>query len=162
MDDATVLLHADGTYADASPAALEILGVTLDELLAMAPGAFAVDDPDPAADFRKWWESEGSPTIGGQATIRRPDGQQRRVAFQIPPHDDGRFLAILRDTADEREAAPVFYTAGDVLAEWRAAERRLETLDEGSPEWTAIRSEIDSFRGAYQRAFRSRNRGGAV
>ncbi len=70
MDDATVLLHADGTYADASPAALEILGVTLPELLSMGPGAFAVDAPDPAADaaFRSSWESEGSPTIGGQTT----------------------------------------------------------------------------------------------
>ncbi len=157
-------MNPDGTYADASPAALEILGVALDQLLAMAPGAFAVDTPDPAAEaaFRKSWESEGSPTIGGQATIRRPDGQQRRVAFQIFPRDDGRLLAILRVAADDREAERVMYTAGDALAAWRAAERRLQPLVEGSPEWTAIRREIDSFRAAYQRAFRSRDRGGAA
>ena len=44
-------------------------------------------------------------------------------------------------------------TAGDVLAAWRDAERRMETIDQGSPEWSAIQADIARFREAYQRAF---------
>ncbi len=50
VDEAPVLSNTDGTYTDASPFALELLGVARAELLAMGPGSFAVGPRDPQAD----------------------------------------------------------------------------------------------------------------
>jgi len=52
------------------------------------------------------------------------------------------------------DAPPVVYTAGQVLAEWRAAERRLDAIPEGTAEWRAVRHDIDVFRRRYQAMFK--------
>ena len=163
IEGASVLLRSDGTYEDASPGALDILGVTREELLALPAGTFSVEPPDheARAAFRATWEQTGMPDVAGEATIRRPDGDERRVKFLIRPMDDGRMIAVLEEAEGPREAPPKVFTAGDVLAAWRAAERRLETLTEESPEWASIQADIDSFREQYQRLFRT-NRSGEV
>ncbi len=151
----TVILNADGTTADANAAALEMLGVTLDVLKGLPPGALSPDPPDPVGEaaFRKEWEAEGQPDIGGQATLKRLDGSQVRVKFGITPLEDGRFLAVMEPMDAPLDTAPVVYTAGQVLAEWRAAERRLSEIPEGSAEWRAIHRDIDLFRKRYQEKF---------
>lgn len=90
-DEATILINADGTYADASPSALTPLGVELREFLGMAPGSFSPESPDPEADraFREAWEQSGSPDLGGEATILRGDGTKARVRFMIMPGAGG-------------------------------------------------------------------------
>ncbi len=153
---ATITLTAEGRVEAANPDALSLLGVTLDELLALPQGAFSPDPPDPDADaaFREQWEAEGRPDIGGQATLRRLDGSMVRVRFAISPTADRRFVAVLEPIDAPIETATRVYTAGDVLNEWRAAERRLSSLDEGSHEWAAVVSEIEDFRATYQQIFR--------
>lgn len=151
----TLTINADGKIADANEAALDLLRVTLEQARALPPGAFSAEPPDPAADksFREQWEREGTPDIGGEGTLRRPDGTSVRVKFGITPLDDGRFLAILEEIDAGHDAPPILYTAGQVLAEWRAAERRLAAIVEGSPEWTAVSDEIEVFRRRYHALF---------
>ena len=158
----TLTLNADGTAADANDQALALLRVTLDELRALAPGALSVNPPDPAASqaFREQWQREGEPDIGGEGDLRRPDGSIVRVKFGITPLDDGRFLASMEEIPLTTHTRPVLYTAGQVLAEWRAAERRLAAIVEGSAEWQAVSEEIEVFRRRYQALFDQR--GGAV
>ncbi len=156
MSDATMLLDPDGTVVDASPSMLDLLGVGLDQLRALPRGAFAPEPPDPVAEaaFREAWESQGSPTIGGQGTIKRLDGTKVRVRFAISPTDDGRFRAIVDPIRGSVEEGPTLFTAGRVLAEWRAAERRLTTLEPETPDWTRVQAEIEGFRATYQDLFR--------
>jgi PAS domain-containing protein len=156
--DASMILEADGRASHASPRALELLGVSLDQLRSLPPGAFSASPPDPdgTAAFRQAWEAEGSPDLGGEATIRRLDGDEVRVRFAISPMGDGRFQAILEPTAGAPEEPPTLYSAGETLALWRAAERRLATLDPHGPESIAIRAEIESFQKRYQDVFRRR------
>ena len=151
-----MILNADGTTADANAAALEMLGLTLDVLKSLPPGALSPEPPDPVGEaaFRKVWEAEGQPDIGGQATVNRLDGSQVRVKFGITPLEDGRFVAVMEPVDVPPDAAPVVYTAGKVLAEWRAAERRLTEVPEGSAEWRAIHRDIDFFRKRYQEMFK--------
>jgi hypothetical protein len=52
------------------------------------------------------------------------------------------------------EAPPVAFTSGEVLAAWRAAERRLEQIPAESPEHAEIEAEIERFRAAYRDFFR--------
>ena len=158
MTDATMLLDADGRTIDASPAALDILGVDLAELQAMPPGAFSPEPPDPdqSAAFQEAWQASGSPDIFGESTIVRPDGTQARIRFAIRPTDTGRYLVGLERASAPLESAPTVYTAGEILAAWRAAERRLVALPPGSPEQAAAEAEIASFRERYQRLFPAR------
>jgi PAS domain-containing protein len=153
--DARVILNADGTIADANEPALAIFGLSLDELRAAPAGAFAASPqpPETQAAFRDAWESEGQPDLVGQATLARPDGTQRRVGFGIRRLYDGRFAAILRPLDAPPEEISQVFTAGEVLARWRAAERQLEAIAPDSEEASTIQGEIERFRRAYQQAF---------
>jgi PAS domain S-box-containing protein len=151
-----MVLNADGTTADASPAALELLGLTLEQLRALPPGALSPEPRDEQAQaaFRKQWEHQGQPDIGGEATMRRLDGTSIRVKFGLTPIEDGRFLAMIEPVAGPTEQPTVVYTAGQVLAEWRAAERRMIEIPPDSDEWHRAQAEIDTFRKRYQELFK--------
>jgi hypothetical protein len=49
--------------------------------------------------------------------------------------------------------APASTGVGEVLREWRAAERALAELAPGSPEWTHTRDEVELLRTRYQQVF---------
>jgi PAS domain-containing protein len=153
----TLTLSPDGEVLDATPEALTLLGVTLQELRALPRGALSTEPPDPQSDeaFREQWEASGRPDIGGQATLRRLDGSMIRVRFAISESHGGGFNAVL-DPIDAPVDAPAkVFTAGDVLQAWRAAERRLATLVEGSTEWASVNGEVDHFRTRYQELFQA-------
>ena len=59
----------------------------------------------------------------------------------------------MEEVAGAVDAPQVLYTAGQVLAHWRAAERRLAEIPEGSAEWQAVTREIDTFRSRYHALF---------
>jgi hypothetical protein len=46
------------------------------------------------------------------------------------------------------------YTNGEVLSQWRAAERRLDELVPGTDDWANAQSEIELWRSTYQALFR--------
>jgi PAS domain-containing protein len=157
---AAILLSSDGRYLDASPAALDLLGVGLDELRSMRGADFGVEPRDPAAAeaFRVAWETGGRASLYGVATIRRRDGAQARVRFVIEPRPDEQFVAKLQ-RVDEPVAAPSrVFTLGDVLAEWRSAERRLASVPADSDEARAIAAHVEELRRRYQETFESRRR----
>jgi PAS domain-containing protein len=152
---ARVILNADGTIANANVPALELYGATLAELRAAPPGAFSSNPqpPEAQAALREAWESEGQPDVVGETTLVRVDGTPRRVAFGITRLGDGRFAAILRPLDAPPNNEVKVFTAGQVLAKWRAAERELQAIEPGSAEAESIQREIDSFRAAYQQLF---------
>jgi PAS domain-containing protein len=156
-EHARVILNPDGTIATANEAALQLYGASLAELQAAPPGAFSANaqSPEAQAALREAWESQGQPDLVGETTIRALDGSQRRVAFGITRLGDGRFAAILRPLDQPVENELKVFTAGQVLARWRAAERKLEAIEPESPEAVSIKGEIDRFRAAYQLLFAS-------
>jgi PAS domain-containing protein len=151
-----MVINADGTTAEASPEALELLGFTLEQLRALPPGALSAErrDPEGQAAFREEWERQGSPDIGGETTVRRADGNSIRVRFGITPTGDGRYLAVIDPVAGPTSEPPTVYTAGQVLAQWRAAERRMVEIPPDTSEWHEAQAEIESFRRQYQEVFR--------
>jgi hypothetical protein len=154
-DRPRITINADGTYRDANEGALALLGVTVDELRASSPGRFAVEPSDPQANeaFREAWQSSGRPVIGGATSIKRADGQLVRVKFGIREEDDGSFLALIDPVPDPVVDPTTVFTIGDVLAAWREAERRLETLTEDDPERAERQQDIEQFRERYQVLF---------
>jgi PAS domain S-box-containing protein len=161
LDPAVVVVRRDGRFLDANPPALELFGVTLDELRRAQPGQFSARPSDPQADeaFRRQWDAAGNPDVGGEATIVRPDGEQRRVRFVITPRARDELAVVLEPVPAPTADPSVVFTASGVLAEWRAAERRLEAVPADSPEWAAAKTQVEALRERYQRIFEAR-RGG--
>ena len=153
---AVIMFGIDGRIDEANEEALALLGVSLAELRELPPGTFSADPPDPAgsAAFREQWERDGRPDIGGQATLHRPNATEIRVRFAISQLAADRFRAILEPVDSPVDQPTAIFTGGQVLAAWRAAERRLATLAPDSPEIRAVESEIEHFRTLYQGLFR--------
>ena len=153
IHNATIILGSDGSYVDASPPALSMLGISLAELRALPPGALAAEQMDEAerAALSQAFAQAGARSAVGAATIRRPDGRRLRVEYLIDLRPDGTYVAHLKQAETALEQPTIFVSAGDVLAAWRATERRLETLSPESSEAKAAQSEIQFFRDEYQR-----------
>jgi hypothetical protein len=69
-----------------------------------------------------------------------------------------RYLAFLarsvgRDPEEPTGQSTSSPALGDLLREWRAAERRLADLDPGSDAWAYLQVEIEALRQRYQDAF---------
>ena len=160
MDGALIIIDAEGRYLDGNARALEILGVTLEELRAASGTTFAVEPPDPAQSqaFRVAWEAQGRPDITGESSIRRPDGKEVRVRFAINARADGTYAAALEPVPANPGGAASVRTVGAILAAWRAAERRLETLAPGSNEWMAAQEEVAWLREQHATVFREHDR----
>lgn len=158
VEPAVVVVRSDGTYVDANDAALDIFGVTRDRFLASKPSDWTEAAPDPKANaaFRQQWAAAGEPDLGGATTIVRPDGQRRRIRFVITPRSEDEYVAVLEPLPEPTTNPTVVFTAGSVLAEWRAAERRLEAVPADSPEWQATASQIKTLREQYHRLFEAR------
>jgi PAS domain S-box-containing protein len=154
--EAMISVDTSGTYVDANSAALELLGVSLSELLESPADRFAIEplSDDGNAAFRAEWEDGGAQPLVGTAGIRRADGETVRVSYAIEAVDTG-FRVRLSRVGGSPEARPSVYSVGDVLREWRAAERSLAELSPGTPDWERTRSEIDMLRGRYQELFRA-------
>lgn len=162
MEDALVIIDAEGRYLEGNRRALEILGVSLDQLRASTGRTFASApaDPEQTDAFRVAWEQAGRPDITGETSVRRPDGGLVRVRFAITPRPDGTYAAAFEPVAGSPAEPAALRTVGDVLAAWRAAERRLETLQPGSPEWSAAQDEVAWLRDRHATIFRERAREG--
>ncbi len=157
-DEARFVVAPDGRVEEANEPALDLLGVTLEELRAAPPGAFnASGEAEAAEAMREAWETTRATAVMGETTIRRADGERVHVRYVVRVRDDGKYVfGIRRLTGRAPSPDAVFASAGQALAAWRAAERRLEELLPGSPDWERVQQEVASLRGEYRRLFQAR------
>ena len=152
-----ILVGEDSRVLTASQGALDLLGLTLDELRQLPRGSLSLDeDRDAAVGFDEAWRAHGREPILGAGTIRLPGGRLVRVRYLVTPQSDGTYEIILEPTAEPVSRPPRMYTIGDVLSAWRAAERQLAVLTETESEWSSVQDEIAYFRAEYQRLVRSK------
>jgi hypothetical protein len=156
VTEAELSLDKTGRYIGANDAALELLGVSLPELLASPPDRFTIEPTDEAeqAALREEWATGGSRPLVGTAGLRRADGQTIRVSYAIEPAGDG-YLARLSLIQGSPHAPLSVYTVGSIMREWRAAERQLSELLPGSEDWARTKNEIEMLRARYQELFRT-------
>jgi len=151
---ATVMLDREGRYLDADQAALELLGVaSVEDLCAMSPAAFAVLPPDPIEQeaWRKAYFASRAEGVLVEGAFRRTDGELVRIRTAILEEPDGRFRALFYPT--ERPTTNLtakIYRIGEVLAEWRAAERELAEVDPVSQEGIALAADVELLRSQYR------------
>lgn len=155
---ATVILDREGRYLDADEAALELLGVaSVEEFRSMSPAVFAAVPPDPEEQeaWRKAYFSSRAEGVLAESALRRTDGELVRIRTAILEEPDGRFRALFYPV--ERPTTNVsakLYRIGDVLAEWRAAERELDEVDPASDEGIALAAEVALLRSQYKELVR--------
>ena len=154
---AAVILDRDGHYLDADEAALELLGVeSVDALRETSPDTFAALPPDPEEQeaWRKAYFSSQAEGVLAEGAFRRLDGELVRVRTAILDEGDGTFRALFYPV--ERPTTNLtakIYRIADVLAEWRAAERRLVELKPASEEGRRVQADIEGLRAQYQEMF---------
>ncbi len=151
---ATVILDREGRYLDADDAALELLGVaSVEEFRTMSPAVFAAVPPDPEEQdaWRKAYFASRAEGVIAEGAVRRTDGELVRIRTAILEEPDGRFRALFYtiERPTTNVAARVF-RIGDVLSEWRAAERQLREVDPNSREGRDLQREVDLLREQYQ------------
>ena len=154
--EAAITIDAVGRLVDANEAALVLLAVSLAELLASPPERFTIRPTIEVAQSASHgeWATGGSQPRVGTAGLRRGDGTTIRVAYAIEPAGSG-YRARLWPADDAPPTSRRGLTVGDVLREWRSAERGLAELVPGTPEWLRKLSEIEALRGRYQEVFKA-------
>jgi PAS domain-containing protein len=154
--EAVINLDPTGRYIGANKPALQLLGITLEELRASPPNRFSIGPADQSeqAALRAEWELAGSRPLVGTAGMKRADGTPIRVSYAIETARSG-YRARLWQVEGPPEAPPSVFTVGTVLREWRAAERDLAELTPGTVEWGRRLSEIELLRGRYHELFKS-------
>jgi PAS domain S-box-containing protein len=134
--DAILLVGDDGRYVDANPAAIDLLGYSRDELLALR----AVDLIPPGAEgqahaARQAFHEDGR--YSGTYRLRRKNGDVREAEFRSVANIlPGLHLAIVRDVTEARAAQ----------AELRRTAERLQEAEAvahvGSWEWNLASGEL--------------------
>lgn len=153
---AAVTLDATGRYVDANQTALDLLGVvSVDILRATDPETFSPVPPDPeeSAAIQRAYAESAAQGLLVESAFRRTDGELVRARTAILQEGDGYrvvFHPIERPTVN---LSVRIYTISDVLAEWRAAERRLVEVEPDSDEARGVTEQIDLFKAQYQRLF---------
>jgi PAS domain S-box-containing protein len=158
----TATLDAAGNFLDADDAALEILGRARADVVGHNATEFMVQPPSAPerAALEAEWERAGSPDVEGATSIRRPDGSIVRVRFLITPRQGGGSIALMEPLHQNSSTGTTIRTVGYVLAQWRAAERRLDVLDPSSEEAHVILAEVAVLRTRYHQLVEERRAGG--
>jgi PAS domain-containing protein len=150
--DARIVVAVDSAILEATDAALELLGLSLEALRALPRGSLALDEGHAAGDeFRAAWEASGRGEIVGTGTLRLADGRLVRIRYLVTPRSGGTYEIIIEKVEEPADRPPRMYTIGTVLSAWRAAERRLERVVPGSGEWDSAQAEIEYFRAEYRK-----------
>jgi PAS domain-containing protein len=156
LDDAVVTISPDGRCLAGSPAALELLGVGLDELRAgdvgaLVPGTFG----DAARESWRVWVASGMALARGEKEILQPGGRRVRVSFETVRRADGMYDETLVALAGNPERRSPYTTLAAVLEAVREAERALAELPKRSRRRRALRSDIGQLREAFEQIVQS-------
>jgi two-component system cell cycle sensor histidine kinase/response regulator CckA len=105
--DALVLTTPDGICLDANPAAGELVGVPVGELVGADLATFLGPEDDLAATLGRW-ERDDPPN--GTVTVRRRDGSRRLAEYHAVPHvQPDVHMVMARDVTEQVEAAAALH-----------------------------------------------------
>jgi PAS domain-containing protein len=118
-----LVVTMEGAYVDADETALELLGLTIDELRTHRIGDFAGPHADVARAVWHRYASARRPLPTGEASIHPPGRPAVRVRYDaVAPQEDGRYILDFMVLA-VGDGPPVVDDLHAVLEEWRASER---------------------------------------
>lgn len=157
MERARVRVSADGRYLEANQEALELLGVTQEELDDLDVSAFT--PPEYRDVMLEAWRvrvESGPIRLTGTATIYPRNGQPVGVEYDSARQPDGTYLSTF--TPIDRLPAPSSFVSllALMLKAMREAEHQLESLPDDSPDRPRLEADISGLRYAYELMVRAR------
>lgn len=132
---ARLVADRQGHYLDADEAALELLGLTLEELRARRVGDFSGPHAEMAATVWRRLAAGGEDMSSGEGTLYLPNGGEVRVRYlAIDAMEHGEYELLLEPIGTERsQQPPTSDRPSTILREWRVAEREAEAAGSGGP-----------------------------
>jgi PAS domain-containing protein len=117
-----------GRYIDADEGALELLGLTLDELRSKRVGAFSGPHAELAATVWRRMAATGQDMSSGEGDLYLPNGSQVHVRYlRIAALANDAYELIFEPTESTATGrSPVADRPSTILREWRVAEREAE------------------------------------
>ena len=152
----------EGRYLDADDSALELLGVTLDELRSMRVGDFSGPHREMAATVWRRLAATGQDMSSGEGTLFLPSGSQVRVRYKrIAVLPGGAYEldmepleGAVAGEAQDAARPPISDRPSTILREWRVAEREMAAAAADGPGAMAAPDEAtdaaDKLRRLYQ------------
>jgi PAS domain-containing protein len=124
-----------GRYVDADDAALELLGLTLEELRSMRVGDFSGPHAEMARTVWRRLAATGEDMSSGEGTLFLPNGSEIRVRYlRIAAMQSGDYeLELEPIDAKHVGRPPTSDRPSTILREWRVAEREAEAAASGGP-----------------------------
>ena len=114
-----------GRYVDGDDAALELLGLTLEELRAMRVGDMSGPHAEMARTVWRRLAATGKDMSSGEGTLYLPNGSEIRVRYlRIAAMQNGDYeLELEPIRATDADRPPSADRTDTILREWRVAER---------------------------------------
>jgi len=135
---ARVLITSDGRYVEGNALAHDLLGVTCETLRTHVVGDFTLPElREPSrASWQHMAQSGTTAYLIDETILVRPDGtaQVVRVLPVRPGDEPGTWWSQFEPIPGPRGRVLSLAKPQQVLAAWRAAERRAADLEPGSPE----------------------------
>ena len=130
--DAILVANDEGKYVAANPAACEMFGLPLQQLLGKRVTDF-VRPEDLVVTHREWDRFRAERAQTGQFPLRRPDGQTRMLEYSAAANfAPGLHLSVLRDVTPYTPGRAGFRPPGE-RRRWARALAELLGLDVRSP-----------------------------
>jgi hypothetical protein len=123
-----IVAGRDGRYVDADAAALELLGLSLEELCCMQVGDLSGPHAELARTVWRRLAATGEDMSSGEGTLYLRNATEVRVRYvRIAALPNGDYELVMEPIgADGANLPPTSDRPSSILREWRAAEREAE------------------------------------
>src|SRR5262245_25154738 len=152
-----LIADREGRYLDANAEALELLGVSFEQVRAARIGDFSGVHGSLSAQVWRRLASLGIPMPIGESTMYHADGTPIRVRYsRLEPRADGAYViqfAPVELTEEDPDGPPVADRPSEILEQWRVAEREVENGDTNG-----ARTGANALRDFYQLSLAERTR----
>jgi len=157
-----------GRYIDADAGALELLGLTLEELRSMQVGDLSGPHAEMARTVWRRLAATGQDMSSGEGDLYLPNGSRLRVRYTrigaLPTGQYELFLEPVQLPGEDRP--PTSDRPSTILREWRVAEREAEAAaTSGGPGAMGVPDDAtdaaDKLRRLYQDSFSARTKAGS-
>ena len=130
---AFLIAAADGRYLDGDDAALELLGISREQLQGLRIGDLSGPHAQLAREVWARLAPAGQPLPAGESTLYRPDGSAVRVRYlRIAPTAGGAFEIVFEPIEGQADEPPAASRPSAVLERWREIDRNGDDPAQGS------------------------------
>lgn len=144
-------LDVEGRYVDASPSLLAATGYTLEELRGLVVGQLSTTSPDVAREMWKGFVRGEFEVRTVPVLVRRKDGRLfDAILLGLARQDDLDGWKVTLEVVRLPEERPAREALATTLSDWRAAERRLFSLDASDPLRPVVEAQVEDLRERYR------------